>query len=245
MSALVIHAGVTERGRMSPAFASALSCFPPSRENSFPVQRQRRHAVASTNRARLSLAKQEDGAAVELREIRAVAEGDEFAFQRLIGREGPRLLRFARGLLGNLEEAEDVVQDTFIRLLENAASWTPEARIGTWLHRVCYNRSIDLMRRRRDFVDDSTLEGLPDGGVLPDAGLIASEAALSLREAIDRLPTRQRTAILLFHFQEAAQREAAEIMGISEVAFESVLARARRQLKRWLRPASEHGGADE
>jgi RNA polymerase sigma-70 factor (ECF subfamily) len=182
------------------------------------------------------LAKHEDAAAVELGEIRAIARGDSAAFQRLIDRESPRLLRFARGLLGSLDEAEDAVQDTLIRLWENAATWTPEARIGTWLHRVCYNRSIDALRRRRAFVEDSVLEALPDEAELPDASLIQGEEALSLRDAVERLPVRQRTAILLFHFQDSSQREAADIMGVSEAAFESMLARARRQLKRWLAP---------
>jgi RNA polymerase sigma-70 factor (ECF subfamily) len=195
------------------------------------------------------LARHEDAAAVELGEIRAIAEGDSVAFQRLIDREAPKLLRFARGLLGNLDEAEDAVQDTLIRLWENAASWTPEARIGTWLHRVCYNRSIDLLRRRRSFVDEEVLEALPDAGDLPDASLIEGQAARSLRDAIERLPARQRTAILLFHYQDFPQREAAAVMAVSEVAFESMLARARRQLKLWLSPeagkSDARGGGDD
>ena len=196
------------------------------------------------------MARHEDAAAIELGEIRAIARGDSAAFQRLIDREAPKLLRFARGILGNLDEAEDAVQDTLIRLWENAATWTPEARIGTWLHRVCYNRSIDALRRRRSFVDEGVLEALPDAADLPDASLIESQAALSLRDAIERLPARQRTAILLFHYQDFPQREAAEIMGVSEAAFESMLARARRQLKRRLAPdASENkdreGGDNE
>jgi len=192
------------------------------------------------------LAKHEDAAATELGEIRAIARGDSAAFQRLIDREAPRLMRFARGLLGSLDEAEDVVQETLIRLWENAAAWTPEARIGTWLYRICYNRSIDVLRRRRSFVDDGALDQLADAAELADAGLVANEAALSLRAAIERLPPRQRTAILLFHFQDLPQRAAAEIMGISEAAFESMLARARRQLKRWLaaEPSEGQGGGD-
>jgi len=172
-----------------------------------------------------------DAATREIAEMRAVASGDPAAFAQLIDRESPRLLRFAQGLLGTLEEAEDVVQDTLIRLYENAGSWEPQARIGTWLHRVCYNRSIDKLRRRRAFVEDGVLDEMPDGADLPDSALLRSEAVRSVRDAMERLPHRQRTAVLLFHFQELAQREAAGIMGISEPAFESLLARARRQMR--------------
>ena len=167
----------------------------------------------------------------EVAEMRAIASGDPAAFARLIDRESPRLLRFAHGLLGTLEEAEDVVQDTLIRLYENAGGWEPQARIGTWLHRICYNRSIDKLRRRRALVDESVLDEMPDSAELPDSALLRSETVRSVREAIARLPHRQRTAVLLFHFQELAQREAAGIMGISEPAFESLLARARRQMR--------------
>lgn len=180
------------------------------------------------------MARNEDGAAVELGEVRAIAAGDSAAFQRLIDREGPRLLRFARGMLGSLDEAEDVVQDTLIRLWENAASWTPDARIGTWLHRVCYNRSIDRLRRRRAFVDDSALDDMADESVPPDHLLVQGETVRSVQAAIAVLPPRHRTAVLLFHFQDLSQREAAAVMGMSETAFESLLARARRQLRRSL-----------
>ena len=173
--------------------------------------------------------------------LRAIATGDQAAFERLIGREAPRLIRFAEGMLGSLDEAEDVVQDTLIRLFENAARWTPEARIGTWLHRVCYNRAIDRLRRRRNFVDEAALDAMSDDADLADAGLIRSETVLSVRAAIGQLPARQRTAILLFHFQEMSQREAASIMAVSEAAFESMLARGRRQLKRLL----SEGGEDD
>jgi RNA polymerase sigma-70 factor (ECF subfamily) len=191
------------------------------------------------------LARSEDPFQADLSEIRAIAAGDSAAFQRLIDREAPRLVRFASGMLGSLDEAEDAVQDTLIRLWENAASWTPEARIGTWLHRVCYNRAIDALRRRRAVVNDSVLDDLPDETDPPDAAMVRAETILSVRDAIERLPARQRTAVLLFHFQDFSQRDAAGVMGISEDAFESMLARARRQLKRLLGSDGEsEGGGD-
>lgn len=179
----------------------------------------------------------EDHSASDLAEMRAIASGDQPALARLIDREAPRLLRFARGLLGSLEEAEDAVQDTLLSLIENASRWRPEARIGTWLHTICYNRSIDRLRRRRAFVDESALEVLADETDSAEAKLIRGETVRSVREAMEALPHRQRTAILLFHFQDAPQREAAAIMGLSEDAFESLLSRARRRMRAMLTPA--------
>jgi RNA polymerase sigma-70 factor (ECF subfamily) len=180
-------------------------------------------------------------AAADLAEVRAVAAGDQDAFARLVDRESPRLLRFALGMLGSLEEAEDVVQESFISLWENAERWRPEARLGTWLHAVCYNRAVDRIRRRRDFVDDSVLGEIADADETAEQGLVRAETVSSVREAVERLPHRQRTAILLFHFQDLSQKEAADILGVSESAFESLLARARRQMRIWLSAA---GGDD-
>ena len=210
------------------------------RAGSLSVQPRTGHARPAGFGASCRLARSEaEERAVELAEIRAIASGDAAAFERLIGRETPRLLRFAQGMLGTLEEAEDVVQDTLLRLWQNAGVWKPEARIGTWLHTVCYNRAIDRLRRRRVLFDENALEALADQSELADAGLVRREAARSVGEAIGRLPHRQRTAVLLFHFQELPQRDAAHVMGISETAFESLLARARRQMRRMLSAEGE------
>jgi RNA polymerase sigma-70 factor, ECF subfamily len=227
---------------LSPSYGLTLWwTVPPPSRGSLPVHARARHGSRQEFWAGYVLAKgpAENDAARELAEIRAVAAGDAAAFARLIDRESPRLLRFAKGLLGTLEEAEDVVQETLLRLFENAEKWEPQARIGTWLHRVCYNRSIDILRRRRSFVEESALDEMPDSADLPDSTLLRRETALSVREAMEQLPHRQRTAVLLFHFQELSQGEAAGVMGISEVAFESLLARARRQMRVLLR-----GGGD-
>lgn len=180
--------------------------------------------------------------AAEFAEIRAIAAGDQAAFSRLIGRETPKLLRFAQGILGNAEEAEDVVQESLIKLWEVAAVWTPDARIGTWLHTVTYNRSVDKLRRRRDFVDQSALDDIADPSPIAQGQMELGELAQSVRDAVERLPHRQRSAILLFHFEGLSQSEAARIMDVTETAFESLLARARRQMRAWLSAA---GGDDE
>jgi RNA polymerase sigma-70 factor (ECF subfamily) len=188
------------------------------------------------------LTKDADERAAEFADIRAIAAGDQAAFTRLTGRETPRLLRFAQGILGNAEEAEDVVQEALIKLWETAAAWTPDARIGTWLHTITYNRSVDRLRRRRAFVDESVLAGLADPSPIAQTRMEQGELARSVRDAVERLPHRQRTAILLFHFQELPQSEAARVMGITESAFESLLARARRQMRHWL---AALGGDDD
>jgi RNA polymerase sigma-70 factor (ECF subfamily) len=168
----------------------------------------------------------------------AVAEGDGQAFGRLVAAETPRLVRFARTLLtASPAEAEEVVQEALLRLWKLAPDWQPNARVGTWLHQVVYRLCIDTIRRRRPSVEIGTLESeIEDDGPLPDARLIRDDEVTMVQAAIALLPERQRTALTLCHFQELGQAEASAVMGIGESAYESLLARARRRLRKLLDP---------
>jgi RNA polymerase sigma-70 factor (ECF subfamily) len=168
----------------------------------------------------------------------AVAEGDGQAFARLVEAESPKLLRFARTLLtASPAEAEEVVQEALLRLWKLAPDWQPNARVGTWLHQVVYRLCIDAIRRRRPSLEIGALESeIEDDGPLPDARLIRDDEVTMVQSAIALLPERQRTALTLCHFQELGQAEASAVMGIGESAYESLLARARRRLRKLLVP---------
>jgi RNA polymerase sigma-70 factor (ECF subfamily) len=170
-----------------------------------------------------------------------VAAGDEAAFSGLAKAESPRLLRFARSLLAPAE-AEEVVQEALLRLWQQAESWQPKGRVSTWLHHVAYRLCIDRLRRRRPVVDvDEVVDDLEDPAPAPDQRLIRVAEADAVRAAIAELPERQRVAILLCHFQELSQAEAAGVMGIGEEAYESLLARGRRRLRILLAGLSAEG----
>jgi RNA polymerase sigma-70 factor (ECF subfamily) len=164
--------------------------------------------------------------------MRAVADGEDGAFARLIAAEAPKLTRFVASLLSDLSEAEEVVQEALLRLWKQAASWEPQARIGTFLHQVAYRIAIDRLRRRRPHVDIDGLDDiLEDEGPTPERHLAQQDDGRVVQAALDKLSERQRTVIVLAHFQELGQAEAADIMGIGEHAYESLLARARRRLR--------------
>lgn len=163
----------------------------------------------------------------------AIAAGDRAAFSRLVGELTPLLLRFARATLAsNPADAEEVVQESMIRLWRQAATWRPEGRISTWLHRVAYRLCIDHLRRRRLSVEiDGSAADIADSAPLPGTRLILREDARAVQAAVAALPMRQRTAIVLCHYQGLGQMDAAAVMGIGEDAYESLLARARRSLR--------------
>ncbi|MCX5512211.1 RNA polymerase sigma-70 factor [Kaistia algarum] len=179
--------------------------------------------------------------------MQAIANGERDVFARLIGAEAPRLTRFVLAILSDLSEAEEIVQESLLRLWRQAPTWEPRARIGTYLHRVAYRLAIDRIRRRRPHVDIDDYDDLiedEDESAAPDRNLDRLDEVRQVHEALDQLSDRQRAVIVLAHFQELGQAEAAAILGIGEHAYESLLARARRRLRTLLAENGEPAGED-
>lgn len=163
--------------------------------------------------------------------VRRVGQGDPAAAQTLVSRKLPRILSLAQRMLGDAVEAEDVAQETMLKAWRQAPKWTPgKARFDTWLHRVALNLCYDRLRRRREIPTD-TPPDRPDEGPAPDRGLLAAETGVRVAAALKRLPDRQREAIVLCHYQELSNIDAAALMEISVEALESLLSRGRRALR--------------
>ena len=218
------------RGRaVMPRFAA-----PARRAASALIRYGHRRAVSGAiGRSGVAEGPDREGIALDRALMARIAAGSEAAFAALAGEETPRLLRFARSLLAESPaEAEEIVQEALLRLWRQAAAWKPEGRVSTWLHQVAYRLAIDAVRRRRPSVTIESVETeLEDEAPVPDARLMQIDDVNAVRAAVARLPERQRTALLLCHFQDMGQGEAALVMGIGERAYESLLARARRRLK--------------
>jgi RNA polymerase sigma-70 factor (ECF subfamily) len=160
-----------------------------------------------------------------------VADGDPAAVRAMVARKLPRLMSLGQRMLGDAAEAEDVAQEAFLRIWKQAPRWRPgQARFDTWLHRVALNLCYDRLRRRREIPTDEPPE-LPDTGPAPDRGLEAQDVAKRVSNALQALPDRQREAIVLCHYQELGNIEAAAVMGVSVEALESLLGRGRRALR--------------
>jgi RNA polymerase sigma-70 factor (ECF subfamily) len=160
-----------------------------------------------------------------------IADGDSAAVRALVGRKLPRILGLAQRMLGDAAEADDVAQEAFLRVWKQAPKWRPGvARFDTWLHRVTLNLCYDRLRRRREIVTDTPPER-PDESAAPDRGLLAQDTGNRVTQAMQRLPDRQREAIVLCHYQELGNIEAAAVMGVTVEALESLLSRGRRSLR--------------
>ncbi len=162
-----------------------------------------------------------------------VAGGDERAFQLLSRRHLPAMLGLARRILGNAAEAEDVAQEAFMRVWTHAPRWQPLAQLRTWLTRVVINLCLDR-KRRAPWVELETAGEIVDPA--PGAGEKAEddERERMLAAAIETLPTRQRSAIVLTYGDGMSNAQVAEILDTSVSAVETLLVRAKQNLRRAL-----------
>jgi RNA polymerase sigma-70 factor (ECF subfamily) len=163
--------------------------------------------------------------------VARVARGDERAARALIDRHLPKMLSLSRRLLGNQSDAEDVSQEVFLKVWTHAASWKPGgAKFETWMHRVAMNLCYDRLRKRPHVALDEVEEPV-DEAPAPGTSLAEADISDAVDEALARLPERQRSAIVLCHYQGMTNIEAAKALEVSVEALESLLARGRRTLR--------------
>lgn len=166
--------------------------------------------------------------------VRRVGQGDAAAIQAMTALKLPRVLALAYRMLGDAAEAEDVAQEAMLKAWRQAPRWTPgKARFDTWLHRVALNLCYDRLRRRREIPTAAPPDRI-DETPGADQRLMARERSRQVEAALGRLPYRQREAIVLCHYQEIGNIEAADLMGVSVEAMESLLSRGRRTLRQAL-----------
>lgn len=178
--------------------------------------------------------------------LKRTAAGDQWAFAELLRRHQTRIYRLALRLLRRTPDAEDAVQDIFLKAYQHAARFTPTSTVAAWLNRIAANHCLNLLRARRvrpevpfpesEDRNHSWEEVLADSGQIPDPLAVATgrELAAILQQALDRLPENQRQALILKHFADLSYQEIGELLGLSPGAVDGLLKRARQTLKQVL-----------
>ena len=164
-----------------------------------------------------------------------LATGDETAFRLLVERHIDRAYAIALRIVGSAADAEDVVQDTMLKVWTHRGRWQHgRAKFSTWLYRVVSNRCIDIRRKPRTENVDVVPE-VADGK--PDAASVIERAEMTdiLEAAMQRLPEQQRVAVILSYHENMSNGEIAEVMDTTIAAVESLLKRGRQQLREMLR----------
>jgi len=162
------------------------------------------------------------------------AAGDEGAFRLLVERSQGPVFAFLERMLGSAEEAQDLGQETFLRLVQQAARYRPEGRFQSWLFRIAGNLARSRLRRRkilRWIPFEVASHDQPATAPPPDHALEAEESGRRVRTALEQLPERQREALVLRHYQEMSYREIADAMNTSVPAVEALRHRALTALR--------------
>jgi RNA polymerase sigma-70 factor (ECF subfamily) len=180
-----------------------------------------------------------DGPAVALAQA-----GDEDAFRSLVERHSRAIFRLAFRMTGHQQDAEDVVQEAFLRAHQRLGQFESRANFGTWLHRVAVNCALDFMRvRRRDppreELDDIGGDGarpLPAADPQPDRLLFSVEVRERVGAAVAELNPKERAAFVLRHFEEMSIDEISRTMGVGTEAAKNNVFRAVKKLRKVLEP---------
>ncbi|MGY1438996.1 RNA polymerase sigma factor [Streptomyces reniochalinae] len=159
-------------------------------------------------------------------------QGDEEAFEALVRRYAPALLRLATRLLGNRAEAEDAVQESLVSAWRKLPEFRQQASFQTWIYRIVSNRCLNVLRSRRPLtgLDSIPEPAAPDHLVSPERSAESQAAAKALFEALARLSPEQRVCWVLREMDGLTHEEIAETVGIRPEAVRGRVFRARRCL---------------
>lgn len=178
--------------------------------------------------------------------IDALRSGDRGEFALLVDAYSGPIYRLALKILGNTQDAEDVLQNTFLKALQGLQTFEGRSSLSTWLYRIAVNEALMLIRKHKPQVQLSDLEVEDEEGggfapleftdwcCLPEEEFVSAESRQALDNAIQRLPETLRVVFLLRDIEGLSIQETCEVTGLSETAVKTRLLRARLRLRELL-----------
>ena len=175
----------------------------------------------------------------------ALRAGDRAEFARLVDAYSGFVYRLAIKMLENPQDAEDVLQETFIKAFRHLGNFDGRSRLSTWLYRIATNEALMMLRRRKHVSisfdepykgeeEDAEPLQVVDWCCLPEDELLSSEARAYLDQAVEALPHSLRVVFLLRDIEGLSTRETGEVLELSETAVKTRLSRARLRLRELL-----------
>jgi len=174
--------------------------------------------------------------------IGLLREGNEAAFRELVTRFQDRVYNTALGLLQHPADAEDIAQEVFIQVFRSIGTFKGDALLSTWIYRITVTKALDLLRSRKRkkrfgilsplFGEDNRPIHEPVEHFHPGIRQEMKEEAGQLMKLVNELPENQRTAFLLNKIEELSYREIAAILNTTESAVDSLLSRAKQNLRK-------------
>lgn len=180
--------------------------------------------------------------------IARARSGDPDAFRSLVERHGRNVFRLAFRVTGSEQDAEDIVQETFLRAYKQLGRYESRSSFGTWLYRIAANCSLDLVRARRfrgelprpeEGTRDDPMDWIPAPGPGPDRLAASHQVRQRVAEAMADLSAQERTAFVLRHFEGLSIDEISGILGVGGNAAKHSIFRAVQKLRAMLGPLVE------
>ncbi len=166
--------------------------------------------------------------------VKAVAFGDKRAYAQIVNTYARQFRMIAFRVVGDMSIAEDIVQESFIKLWTNAHSFDAErAKFSTWFYRIVVNKCLDEKRKKRPYSLPDDYDSM-DTGERVDRALEKQQRNQTLQTALRELSDRQRLAVTLSYLDQLSNLEAADIMELNIKAYESLLVRSRAALRKVL-----------
>ncbi|MCP4664037.1 MAG: RNA polymerase sigma factor [bacterium] len=167
--------------------------------------------------------------------------GDDEAFRQLVETHSREVFRLAYRLTGNQENAEDVVQETFLRAYRALHRFDARSRFSTWLHRITANCAMDLLRRSRrdprwDGPDDEIFDTFASTEPGPERLTLSAEIERRVRSGLAKLTPTERTAFVLRHFEQQSIADIGRVLGSRTSATKQAVFRAVHKLRQELAP---------
>ena len=175
--------------------------------------------------------------------IEGLRAGDRGDFARLVDAYSGRLHRLALKMLGNEPDAEDVLQNTFLKAFQHISDFEGRSSLSTWLYRIASNEALMLLRKQRpetNFTDISSEDNednvtdpvqFTDWCCLPEEEFLNAESHTALDRAVEQLPETLRIVFILRDIEDLSIQETSQVLGLSETAVKTRLLRARLRLR--------------
>jgi RNA polymerase sigma-70 factor (ECF subfamily) len=167
--------------------------------------------------------------------------GETAAFAELVRRHSPELFRLAYRLTRQEQDAEDVVQETFLRAFRQLGRFNGRSSLQTWLYRIALNCATDLLRKRRREAPEEDGETLPSALPSPESAAAGAELQRRLTAAFSRLSASENAAFVLRHVEALPIEEIGRVLGVSRAAAKHTVFRAVRKLREALGPRTGQG----
>jgi len=175
--------------------------------------------------------------------IARMAKGDQRAMPVLFARHRTRVHRFVLRRVRSDGLAEDIVNETFLAVWQQAGRFEGGSSVTTWMLSIAHNKAVSALRKRREeTLEEGVAEAIADGGDSPETSLAKVGKAGVLRACLDRLPDEQRMVMDLVYYHEQSVKEVAEVLGIPEATVKTRMFYARKKLSDMLKAAGVERG---